>query len=168
VQAQIMELLRRLRSEENMAVVLITHDLAVVAEEADTVCVMYAGTVVEQGPVDQVFTTPTHPYTKGLLESVPTGAERGGDLNSIPGSPPELKDIPPGCVYQDRCPLARELCRVQRPALRETTPGQFAACHFSDELLAANPPAVTTTDSTDAERVGATETTPGTPTEARP
>lgn len=151
VQAQIMELLRRLRAEENMAVVLITHDLAVVAEEADTVCVMYAGNVVEQGPVEQVFATPTHPYTKGLLDSVPTGAERGGDLNSIPGNPPELKDIPPGCVYQDRCPLAREVCRAERPALRETTPGQFAACHFSEELLAAHPPAVTTTDTASAE-----------------
>ncbi|MFC7400845.1 ABC transporter ATP-binding protein [Citricoccus sp. GCM10030269] len=138
VQAQIMELLRRLRAEENMAVVLITHDLAVVAEEADTVCVMYAGTVVEQGPVEQVFALPTHPYTKGLLDSVPTGAERGGDLNSIPGSPPELKDIPPGCVYQDRCPLARELCRLERPQLRETVSGQYAACHFSEELLAAS------------------------------
>ncbi len=151
VQAQIMELLRRLRAEENMAVVLITHDLAVVAEEADTVCVMYAGTVVEQGPVDRVFATPTHPYTKGLLDSVPTGSERGGDLNSIPGSPPELKDIPPGCVYQDRCPLARALCRAQRPDLRETTPGQFAACHFSEELLAAHAPAVTPTDTTATE-----------------
>jgi oligopeptide transport system ATP-binding protein len=137
VQAQIMELLRRLRAEENMAVVLITHDLAVVAEEADTVCVMYAGTVVEQGPVEKVFAVPTHPYTKGLLDSVPTGAERGGDLNSIPGSPPELKDIPTGCVYQERCPLARDLCRARRPEIRETAPGQFAACHFSEELVAA-------------------------------
>jgi oligopeptide transport system ATP-binding protein len=141
VQAQIMELLRRLRAEENMAVVLITHDLAVVAEEADTVCVMYAGTVVEKGPVETVFTAPTHPYTKGLLDSVPTGTERGGDLNSIPGSPPELKDIPAGCVYQERCPLARELCRTRRPAIRETAPGQFAACHFSEELVAAAPAA---------------------------
>jgi oligopeptide transport system ATP-binding protein len=143
VQAQIMELLRRLRAEENMAVVLITHDLAVVAEEADTVCVMYAGTVVEQGPVETVFAAPTHPYTKGLLDSVPTGAERGGDLNSIPGSPPELKDIPAGCVYQERCPLARELCRAQRPAIRRTAPGQFAACHFSEELVEANAAAAT-------------------------
>lgn len=151
VQAQIMELLRRLRTEENMAVVLITHDLAVVAEEADTVCVMYAGTVAEQGPVEQVFARPSHPYTKGLLDSVPTGSERGGDLNSIPGSPPELKDIPPGCVYQDRCPLARELCRAERPVLRETAPGQFAACHFAEELLVADPPSVTTTDTVDAD-----------------
>jgi oligopeptide transport system ATP-binding protein len=134
VQAQIMDLLRRLREEEDMAVVLITHDLAVVAEEADTVCVMYAGTVAESGPVAEVFANPRHPYTKGLLESVPAQAERGATLASIPGSPPELKNIPSGCVYQDRCPLAQELCRAERPALRETAPGRYAACHFSDLL----------------------------------
>ncbi|MET1034023.1 MAG: ABC transporter ATP-binding protein [Arthrobacter sp.] len=137
VQAQIMDLLRRLREEENMAVVLITHDLAVVAEEADAVSVMYAGTVAETGPVDQVFSGPRHPYTKGLLESVPVDAERGGSLSSIAGSPPELKNIPAGCVYQERCPLARDLCRRERPALREVAPGQMAACHFS-ELLATD------------------------------
>ncbi len=144
VQAQIMELLRRLREEEDMAVVLITHDLAVVAEEADTVCVMYAGNVVESGPVEEVFANPRHPYTKGLLESVPTDAERGATLSSIPGSPPELKSIPPGCVYQDRCPLAQEICRAERPALRETGPGRAAACHFS-ELLDARVPVQETT-----------------------
>jgi oligopeptide transport system ATP-binding protein len=134
VQAQIMDLLRRLREEEDMAVVLITHDLAVVAEEADTVTVMYAGTVAESGPVEQVFARPRHPYTKGLLESVPVNAERGSNLSSIAGSPPELKNIPAGCVYQDRCPLAQELCRAKRPALREVSPGQRSACHFSELL----------------------------------
>lgn len=144
VQAQIMDLLRRLREEEDMAVVLITHDLAVVAEEADTVCVMYAGTVVESGPVEEVFADPRHPYTKGLLESVPTDAERGAVLSSIPGSPPELKNIPPGCVYQDRCPLAQEVCRAERPALRATGTDRSAACHFS-ELLDSRTPLKETT-----------------------
>jgi len=134
VQAQIMELLRKLRTEDQMAVVLITHDLAVVAEEADDVCVMYAGNVVEQGPVAQVFTSPTHPYTKGLLDSVPTDAQRGEGLSSIPGSPPELNKIPAGCVYQDRCPLASAICREQRPQLRETAPGQRSACHFAENV----------------------------------
>ncbi|MBM6622693.1 ABC transporter ATP-binding protein [Micrococcaceae bacterium RIT802] len=134
VQAQIMELLRRLRTEEDMAVVLITHDLAVVAEEADAVTVMYAGTVAETGSVDQVFARPAHPYTRGLLDSVPVNAERGSQLSSIAGSPPELKDIPAGCVYQDRCPLASAICRVERPALREVAPGQHAACHFADQV----------------------------------
>lgn len=134
VQAQIMQLLRNLREQEDMAVVLITHDLAVVAEEADDVCVMYAGNVVEQGSVDTVFTRPTHPYTKGLLSSVPTDTQRGAGLNSIPGSPPELSKIPSGCVYQDRCPLVAAVCREQRPALRETGPGQSAACHFAEQV----------------------------------
>ncbi|ASN38009.1 dipeptide/oligopeptide/nickel ABC transporter ATP-binding protein [Arthrobacter sp. 7749] len=141
VQAQIMALLRRLREEENMAVVLITHDLAVVAEEADNVAVMYAGNVVERGPVATVFSAPTHPYTKGLLESVPTHAVRGDELSSIPGSPPELKNIPAGCVYQDRCPMVAAICRETRPELRQTAENQFSACHFSDVLVtqAGNP-----------------------------
>ncbi|WP_404287075.1 ABC transporter ATP-binding protein [Glutamicibacter arilaitensis] len=137
VQAQIMSLLHKLRTEDQMAVVLITHDLAVVAEEADEVCVMYAGNVVEQGPVDTVFSNPTHPYTKGLLDSVPTDAQRGEGLSSIPGSPPELNKIPPGCVYQERCPLVSAICREERPVLRETGVAQRAACHFSEKVSSA-------------------------------
>ena len=137
-----------------MAVILITHDLAVVAEEADTVAVMYAGNVVESGPVSEVFADPRHPYTKGLLESVPVHLERGAQLKSIAGSPPELHDIPTGCVYQSRCPLVREICRAERPALRQVAgtgnpggvksgdlpsgtdprPARTAACHFSEEI----------------------------------
>ncbi len=138
VQAQIMDLLAKLREEADMAVVLITHDLAVVAEESDDVCVMYAGNVVEQGTVEQVFANPTHPYTKGLLDSVPTDAHRGTELSSIPGSPPELSKIPAGCVYQERCPFAAQKCRDERPALRTTADGQQAACHFPLTSLAAS------------------------------
>ncbi|MFJ5697138.1 ABC transporter ATP-binding protein [Arthrobacter sp. NPDC093139] len=160
VQAQIMQLLRKLREEGQMAVVLITHDLAVVAEEADSVAVMYAGNVVESGPVSQVFSDPRHPYTKGLLESVPVHVERGTPLKSIAGSPPELHDIPAGCVYQSRCPLVQDICRAERPRLlpvmdsrqdkqhgadngppaetypgtQPLRPGRSAACHFSKEL----------------------------------
>jgi oligopeptide transport system ATP-binding protein len=150
VQAQIMQLLRRLREEEDMAVVLITHDLAVVAEEADDVCIMYAGNVVEKGPVATVFATPTHPYTKGLLESVPTHAVRGDDLSSIPGSPPELSKIPSGCVYADRCPMVAAICRDKRPELRPSGENQFSACHFSDSLAAgsATTPAIHSVAST--------------------
>ena len=166
VQAQIMQLLRTLREEGQMAVILITHDLAVVAEEADSVAVMYAGNVVESGPVAEVFADPRHPYTKGLLESVPVHLERGAQLKSIPGSPPELHDIPAGCVYQSRCPLVQDICRAERPALRAvkgpvTTapndadagaaagfgaapaapaaprPVRTAACHFSEEITNA-------------------------------
>ncbi|MCX5531068.1 ABC transporter ATP-binding protein [Streptomyces sp. NBC_00006] len=134
VQAQIMQLLRDLRAERDMSVVLITHDLALVSEQADEVVVMYAGTVVESGPVREVFGAPQHPYTKGLLDSVPVHAARGEDLRSIGGAPPDLHSIPSGCVYQDRCPLVRDLCRARRPEPAEVAPGRTAACHFSDEV----------------------------------
>jgi len=134
VQAQIMALLRGLRSEYDMAVVLITHDLALVAEEADRVAVMYAGNIVETGRVAEVFANPKHPYTKGLLNSVPVDVVRGEELKSIGGAPPELHSIPTGCVYQARCPLAREVCGTTRPELRETGPKRKAACHFPEEV----------------------------------
>jgi len=134
VQAQIMKLLRDLRTESHMAVVLITHDLALVAEEADTVAVMYAGNVVETGPVNEVFGAPHHPYTRGLLDSVPADVGRGQDLTSIAGSPPELHRIPGGCVYQSRCPLVQDICRAVRPALEPDGAKRAVACHFSEEL----------------------------------
>jgi oligopeptide transport system ATP-binding protein len=134
VQAQIMALLRDLRSEFHMAVVLITHDLALVAEEADRVAVMYAGNIVETGPVSEVFENPKHPYTKGLLNSVPVSAARGDELKSIGGAPPDLHSIPTGCVYQARCPLAREICATTRPALEAVSVGRKSACHFSEEV----------------------------------
>jgi oligopeptide transport system ATP-binding protein len=134
VQAQIMALLRDLRSEYDMAVVLITHDLALVAEEADRVAIMYAGNVVETGPVAEVFANPRHPYTKGLLNSVPVDAVRGEELKSIGGAPPDLHSIPKGCVYQARCPLAAEVCTTTRPTLSTTGVGRAAACHFPEEV----------------------------------
>ncbi|GAA2103234.1 ABC transporter ATP-binding protein [Actinomadura alba] len=141
IQSQIMELLRELRAERDMAVVLITHDLAVVAEQADHVVVMYAGRVVEAGPVKEVFAEPRHPYTKGLLESMPERVGRGTGLQSIKGSPPDLHSIPGGCVYQDRCPMVRDRCRTERPRLTvvdaEAGSDHSAACHFSEELAHA-------------------------------
>ncbi|MEQ3555035.1 ABC transporter ATP-binding protein [Pseudonocardia nematodicida] len=134
VQAQIMTLLRDLRAEHRMAVVLITHDLALVAEEADRVAIMYAGTVVETGPVGEVFASPRHPYSKGLLDSVPEHVRPGEPLRSIGGAPPDLADVPAGCVYQDRCPLVRDRCRASRPPLDETGPGRAAACFYSSEV----------------------------------
>ena len=134
VQAQIMALLRDLRSEYDMAVVLITHDLALVAEEADRVAIMYAGNVVETGPVAEVFANPRHPYTKGLLNSVPVDAVRGEELKSIGGAPPDLHSIPKGCVYQARCPLAAEVCTTTRPTLSTAGVGRAAACHFPEEV----------------------------------
>ncbi|MGP4014708.1 ABC transporter ATP-binding protein [Saccharopolyspora sp. 5N708] len=137
VQAQIMKLLKELREEHRMAVVLITHDLALVAEEADRVVIMYAGNVVETGPVDDVFADPRHPYSKGLLDSVPEHVRPGEPLRSIGGAPPELAAIPAGCVYQDRCPLVRDRCRQSRPPLVETGAGRAAACFYSSEVSGA-------------------------------
>lgn len=134
VQAQIMALLRDLRAEYHMAVVLITHDLALVAEEADRVAIMYAGNIIETGTVAEVFADPKHPYTKGLLNSVPVNARRGDALKSIGGSPPDLHSIPEGCVYQARCPLAADICRTTRPALAGVGADRKSACHFPEEV----------------------------------
>ncbi|GAA5153506.1 ABC transporter ATP-binding protein [Pseudonocardia eucalypti] len=135
VQAQIMRLLRDLRAEHRMAVVLITHDLALVAEEADRVAVMYAGRVVETGPVDEVFEAPRHPYTKGLLESVPSRGRRGEPLRSIGGVPPDPRALPSGCAYQERCPLVRDRCRSERPPLSPAADGvRRSACFFAEEV----------------------------------
>ncbi|MDH6622432.1 oligopeptide transport system ATP-binding protein [Streptomyces sp. LBL] len=134
VQAQIMRLLRDLQTERDMALVLITHDLAVVAQRADDVVVMYAGNVVETGPVAEVFARPRHPYTKALLDSVPEHAVRGRPLPSVPGSPPELSAIPSGCVFQARCPMARDICVRERPRPVSAGAARTAACHFSEEL----------------------------------
>jgi oligopeptide transport system ATP-binding protein len=144
VQAQIMALLRDLRTEYRMAVVLITHDLALVAEEADRVAVMYAGNIVETGPVTDIFANPKHPYTKGLLNSVPVHARRGDELTSIGGSPPDLHAIPEGCVYQARCPLARDICATERPVLQTVAAGRRAACHFPEEVSPRTQAGVTT------------------------
>ncbi|MEV0227473.1 ABC transporter ATP-binding protein [Streptomyces sp. NPDC050704] len=137
VQAQIMDLLAELRSEQQMALVLITHDLGLVAEHADRVAVMYAGTVVETGPVAEVFGKPNHPYTRGLLESVPAEQHKGSRLSSIPGGPPDPRSVPSGCAFRTRCPMAREVCATHRPELIETGAGRAAACHFGKELADA-------------------------------
>jgi peptide/nickel transport system ATP-binding protein/oligopeptide transport system ATP-binding protein len=137
VQAQIMELLAELRRERRMALVLITHDLAVVAEQADQVAVMYAGSVVERGPVAEVFGNPLHPYTRGLLDSVPADAARGTRLLSIEGSPPQATAIPSGCAFRTRCPLAQDRCAHEAPPLVTTEQGRESACHYWKELADA-------------------------------
>ncbi len=130
VQAQILELIERLQSEFDTAVVVITHDLGVVAEMADEIAVMYAGRIVETGSVDAVFAAPQHPYTKLLLDSLPViGGERGVGV-AIPGAPPDPGEPPPGCHFRPRCPYSGERCDVD-PPLREVRPGQLAACHYA-------------------------------------
>ena len=133
VQAQILDLLGELKRVTRAALVVITHDLGVVAGLCDRVQVMYAGRFVETGPVDQIFAQPLHPYTLGLLGSMPRLDEaRRGTLTAIPGQPPDLQRLPPGCKYQERCPFVFERCRSEDPALLEAAPGRAKACHLTE------------------------------------
>jgi oligopeptide transport system ATP-binding protein len=130
VQAQILELLHELQLELGMAIVLITHDLGVVAGLCERVMVMYAGRIVEEGPIEPLFEDPRHPYTLGLLRSTPRLDEPGpAELRTIPGRPPNLQTLPPGCAFRDRCPYAFERCLV-RPELLEFDQGRAKACHL--------------------------------------
>ncbi|WP_224245652.1 ABC transporter ATP-binding protein [Hyalangium gracile] len=134
IQAQILDLLKRLQAERGMAVMLITHDLGVVAESCDAVVVMYAGRVVEQAPVRALFSRPAHPYTAGLLRSIPSFQEvQGGAgrqrLKTIPGMVPSLRRLPVGCRFRDRCERALEVCARVDPPLELKRDGQSAACH---------------------------------------
>ncbi len=130
MQAQILELLEGLRAELGLALILISHDLSVLAETCDRIAVMYAGRIVETGPVDQVFSAPQHPYTKRLLESLPVIGGSRELATPIPGGPPDPAEAPSGCAFRPRCPYAAEVCE-QAPPLREVAPGQSAACHFA-------------------------------------
>jgi peptide/nickel transport system ATP-binding protein len=137
IQAQILELLKSLREKLNMAVLLITHDLGVVAETCDNVVVMYAGKVVEQGTAEDIFYRPSHPYTKGLLNSIPshTGQRKTGRLETIPGLVPNLLQLPKGCRFQERCRRRQELgnpekCQSMDPPLDAVGTGHNAACFF--------------------------------------
>ena len=135
VQAQIMKLLRDLQRERKMGLILITHDLGVVADVADKISVMYAGRIMEQAPVGDIYARPAHPYTKGLLESIPRVDLKGQDLSAIKGLPPNLMRIPAGCEFNPRCPYAQAVCLDQRPPLLEVVSGRSSACHFAREVL---------------------------------
>jgi oligopeptide transport system ATP-binding protein len=131
VQAQILDLLARLRRELGMAIALVTHDLGVVAGLCERVLVMYAGRLVEEGPVDGLFKSPQHPYTLGLLGSMPRLDEAvTEELTAIPGQPPNLQALPPGCAFTDRCGFAFGRCPIDRPLLRPIGPGRAKACHL--------------------------------------
>ena len=156
IQAQILELLRKLQREKGMSILLITHDLGVVAENADVVAVMYASRVVEYAPVEEIFDRPMHPYTEGLLKSVPKLGAHSERLVSIPGTVPNPAKFPAGCKFHPRCPRTREAaasapasqtvqiatseeqfkvlqkCVAEEPALREVSKGHWAACHLID------------------------------------
>jgi oligopeptide transport system ATP-binding protein len=135
VQAQVMELLAQLQREMRMGLILITHDLGVVADVADKIAVMYAGRIVETAPVHQIYQRPAHPYTKGLLDSIPRLDQKGRELYAIKGLPPSLLRIPPGCPFHPRCPMAQEICRTDEPPLYEAGPNRGSACHFWKETL---------------------------------
>jgi peptide/nickel transport system ATP-binding protein len=135
VQAQILELLRRLQHEHGMAMLFITHDLGVVAELCNDVLVMYAGRVAEHAPVDQLFAEPRHPYTRGLIGSVPLpGTPAKSVLPAIEGIVPALRDLPPGCRFSNRCRYVKDLCRSAVPSLEECDPEHDVACHRWREL----------------------------------
>ena len=135
IQAQILDLLRRLARSMGLSVVLITHDLGIVAEFVQHVVVMYAGRVVESAPVAELFARPMHPYTRGLLRSIPpTTGERPHRLPTIEGVVPSLAALPPGCRFAGRCPMRAPRCETEEPELREVLPGRSSRCHFAEEV----------------------------------
>ncbi|MBD1565574.1 ABC transporter ATP-binding protein [Vibrio sp. SA48] len=131
VQAQIMDLLNELKSEFNTAIIMITHDLGVVAGSCDKVLVMYAGRTMEYGSVDEIFYNPSHPYAEGLLKAIPRLDTEGEILPTIPGNPPNLLRLPPGCPYQERCHRVTDRCKREAPVLLPFADGRQRAC-FSD------------------------------------
>ncbi|MER7695068.1 MULTISPECIES: ABC transporter ATP-binding protein [unclassified Streptomyces] len=142
VQAQVMDLLAELQREYNMGLILITHDLGVVADVADKIAVMYAGRIVETAPVGELYSRPAHPYTKGLLDSIPRLDQKGQELYAIKGLPPNLTRIPAGCAFSPRCPKAQDICRTDVPPLAPVTEqdglelvGRGSACHFWKETI---------------------------------
>jgi oligopeptide transport system ATP-binding protein len=141
IQDQVLELMKELQREDEMALVLITHDLGVVARMADRVAVMYAGEVVESGTVDDIFYRASHPYTQGLKQAMPSMHQQGTDqLRAIPGSPPDLFAPPPGCAYHPRCPQAMQLCSRVAPARTTFAAGHAASCWLQHPDSPVQPP----------------------------
>ncbi|MFC3613415.1 ABC transporter ATP-binding protein [Lutimaribacter marinistellae] len=130
IQSQILKLIRRQVRDHGASMILVTHDLAVVAEMADHVTVLYCGKVVERGPTRQVIDDPRHPYTAGLIASIPDPSDRKHRLDQIPGAVPDIRKLPKGCNFRDRCPRAQALCAELEPELQTQDPGRAAACHF--------------------------------------
>lgn len=135
IQAQILELLKHLQEHLGLSVILVTHDLGVVAEVCDDVLVMYGGKTAEYGSVDTIFNEPVHPYTRRLLEAFPDIDRAGSVLTSIPGHPPPLDALPMGCRFEPRCPIRSNLCAKVPPMLTEQSPSHFAACHHPEIQL---------------------------------
>jgi oligopeptide/dipeptide ABC transporter ATP-binding protein len=136
VQAQIMDLLAEIQKERDMGMILITHDLGVVADVADRISVMYAGRIVEHADVYELFRAPGHPYTESLLESLPRVDLRGQELKTIKGLPPSLTNIPPGCPFNPRCPRVFDRCTTEVPAVHNLGMGRTSRCHIAEEVVA--------------------------------
>ncbi|MDE2638978.1 MAG: ABC transporter ATP-binding protein, partial [Chloroflexota bacterium] len=134
IQAQVLEVMARLSRELGTAVIVITHNLGVVARYADRVNVMYGGRIVEAGSATDIYHNPRHAYTLGLLESVPRLDARTGRLIPIEGVPPDLTNLPPGCAFEPRCRFATDICREERPELTEVREGHKMACWHPDEV----------------------------------
>jgi peptide/nickel transport system ATP-binding protein len=130
VQKQVMDTLARVQADLGASIILVGHDMGLMAQFVDRLGVMYAGRLVELSPVRDVFTSALHPYTRMLIASLPS-LERRGLFQGIPGLPPPLRDLPPGCAFHPRCPLAVDRCRTETPALRDPRPGAWAACHLA-------------------------------------
>lgn len=134
IQAQILELIKNLKHETGTSVILITHDLGVVAGMTDHLLVMYAGKVFEQAPTKELFARPGNPYTRGLLRSVPDPTAEQGELYQIPGLPPDLARLPDGCPFAERCDRAEEICRKEFPPFVQLTAEHYSLCHFASEV----------------------------------
>lgn len=143
IQAQIIELMKKMREENGNAIIMITHDLGVVADVADKIMVMYAGNPVEFGTADEIFYNPIHPYTWGLVNSIPKPlVDEKNELTPIDGNPPSLVNVPAGCSFAPRCPFATELCHTKKPEVYTTETGHYSRCHYSNnpEFVAKNAP----------------------------
>lgn len=135
IQAQILDLMQELQKESDMSIILITHDLGVIAETCDDVVVMYAGHIVESAPVHNLFKSPSHPYTKGLMQAIPRLASPGKQqLNTIEGMVPDLKDLPVGCRFQNRCPFATDVCSKSPPPVEQIEENHTVACFNWQEV----------------------------------
>jgi oligopeptide/dipeptide ABC transporter ATP-binding protein len=134
IQAQILDLMKSLQDEFGMSILMVTHDLGVVADMASHVAIMYASQIVEYGPVKEIYNNPRHPYTLGLFTSIPVLGQKKKDLYVIPGNVPNPLAFPDGCKFWPRCAFARDICHTNEPVLKEVTPGHTAACHFSDSI----------------------------------
>lgn len=134
IQAQVLELMKELKEKYNTSMILITHDLGVVAETCDKVCVIYAGTIIEDSRVEDIYQNPLHPYTVGLFDSIPSLDEDVERLTVIPGATPDPSNLPQGCRFHPRCKKCMEICKTEFPVMREVAPNHFVACHLYNDV----------------------------------